>query len=282
MSKEENKTAAQRGRPRRRVVPLWRSRHMVTALVAAMLVAGAAGGWWLWESHWIESKADQMRWKIIALSRDLGLTVREILVVGRGETSREELLATLRLARGAPILAFDLNAAKRRVEQLPWISSTTIERMLPDTIFLRVRERRPLALWQNQSKFSLIDKQGAVIIDKDLGRFSDLLLVVGDDAPAHAAELLETLKTQPELMVLVQTAVRVGGRRWNVRLKGGIDVCLPETDPAKAWSRLAEYERKHRVFGRNVQVLDLRLPDRLIVRQSPKPKKTETFPGKET
>ncbi len=282
MSKQKNKTAAPRGRPRRRVIPLWRSRRMVAALVAVVLAVGAASGWWLWESLWIERKADQMRWKLIALSNDLGLTVREILVVGRGETSRNELLAALRLAQGAPIMAFDLKAAKRRVEQLPWISSTTIERMLPDTIFLRVKERRPLALWQSQSKFALIDEQGAVIIDRDLGRFSDLLLVVGEDAPAHAAELLETLKTQPELMVLVQTAVRVGGRRWNVKLKGSIDVRLPETDPAKAWSRLAEYERKHRVFGRNVQVLDLRLPDRLIVRQSPKPEKTETSPGKET
>ena len=282
MSKEGNKTAAQHGRPRRRVVPLWRSRRMITALVAAMLAVGAAGGWWLWEDNWIERKADRMRWNLIALSSDLGLTVREILVVGRAETSREELLAALRLARGAPILAFDLKAAKRRVEQLPWIGSTAIERMLPDTIFLRVRERRPLALWQNQRKFALIDEQGVVIIDTGLGRFSDLLLVVGEDAPAHAAELLETLKTQPELMVLVQTAVRVGGRRWNIKLKGGIDVRLPETDPAKAWSRLAEYERKHRVFERNVRVLDLRLPDRLIVRQPSRSKKIETFPGKET
>ena len=75
----------------------------------------------------------------------------------------------------------------------------------------------------------------------------------------------------PELMPRVKAAVWVGDRRWNLRLTGGIDVRLPEEDPTAAWMRLAEYEKAHQVLQRDVQVLDLRVPDRLIVRKARRP-----------
>ena len=141
--------------------------------------------------------------------------------------------------------------------------------MLPDTILINVEERRPVAIWQHDGNFALIDDNGEVILRKGLDRFADLIVVVGDDAPRHATRLLETLGMAPELVPWVRAAVWVGGRRWNLRLKGDIDVRLPEIDPAGAWKRLAEYEKAHGVLERDVQVLDLRLPDRLIVRKNP-------------
>jgi len=90
------------------------------------------------------------------------------------------------------------------------------------------------------------------------------------------------LRSRPELMRRVEAAVRVGKRRWNVRLKGGIDVRLPAAGAGEAWARLAEYERKHKILERNVRVLDLRLPDRLIVREKPGRKKPEKKPDRET
>jgi cell division protein FtsQ len=83
-------------------------------------------------------------------------------------------------------------------------------------------------------------------------------------------------------MVHVRAAVRVGGRRWNLRLAGGIDVQLPEQDPSSAWLRLAQYQRSHSVLSRDVTVVDLRLPDRLIVRKSPQRETITLNLGQET
>ena len=130
--------------------------------------------------------------------------------------------------------------------------------------------------------FALIDTDGEVIMRKGLDRFSDLLVVIGSDAPKHAAKLIEVLATEPQLMDRVEAAIRVGGRRWNLRLKGDIDVRLPEENAANAWTRLAEYEKTHRVLERDVQVLDLRLPDRLIVRKVPKPLRKKNGKRQET
>ncbi|MEE8393744.1 MAG: cell division protein FtsQ/DivIB [Rhodospirillales bacterium] len=267
MSNANNKSPARRGQPRRRVVPLWRSRQALYLAAALMAGAAAGYGWWLWDSGWVMRAAGQAKWKAIAMTGDLGFTIKEIMVVGRKQTLREELLNAVRTARGAPILALDINDAKERIEKLPWVRSASVERMLPDTILLRVVERKPLAIWQNKGRFSLIDHEGKVILEKGIEPFSDMLVVVGEGAAAHAAELIKILKTQPQLMEMVKAAVRVGDRRWNVSLKNGIDVRLPENDPLSAWARLAEFEHRHKVLERDVKVLDLRLPDRLIVRE---------------
>ena len=189
-----------RGQPRRRVTPLWRSRATLAAAAALIVLASAGGGWWLWQDGWVARMAERLERTLIAGSAKLDFTVQEVLVIGRRETSKADLLAAVGLTRGAPILAFDLRAARRRVEALPWISTASVERILPDTVVLRIVERRPLALWQNQGRFALIDDEGAVILKVGLERFSDLPLVVGEDAPAHAAEILQVLETQPQLV----------------------------------------------------------------------------------
>jgi cell division protein FtsQ len=154
--------------------------------------------------------------------------------------------------------------------------------VLPDTILLSIEERKPLAIWQHRGKFALIDEQGEVILRQDLGKYNDLLIVVGKNAPVQTAQLLTTLRTQPALRRMVRAAVWVGDRRWNLRLTGDIDVRLPEGDPIAAWKRLAEYEKAHKVLERDIQILDLRIPDRLIVRK-PMQKKTEKIKtGRET
>jgi cell division protein FtsQ len=80
---------------------------------------------------------------------------------------------------------------------------------------------------------------------------------------------LSILSSEPALRAQVTAAVRVQGRRWNVRLDNGIDVQLPETDTAAAWAELARLQRSYEVLQRDVVAIDLRLPDRLVVRTAP-------------
>ena len=212
--------------------------------------------------------AESAKWRAIAASAHAGLRIDEVLVVGRKSTGRDHLLRALGTARGSPILAFDVVRAKERVEALPWVRRASVERMLPNTILLTVEERLPLALWQNEGQFALIDYEGAVIQRQNLEAYQDLMIVIGPDAPQHTASLLEILGAQPELMSLVRAAIRVGDRRWNLSLTGGINVQLPEENASIAWMRLAQYQRSHGVLERDVEFVDLRLPDRLIVRKT--------------
>ena len=259
-------------RPRatpRRARPRFDRRLVSSAAAALAGLALLGAGGWLWSSGWVARQAAALSAEAWRASAAAGLAVEEVFVEGRQRTSRSRLLAALDLARGDPILAFDPREAQQRLEALDWVRRATVERRLPATVYLRLEERRPLALWQLDGRFSVIDESGEVVPGAEPRAFAHLTLVVGADAPEHSAALLELLDSEPELKGRVRAAVRVSGRRWNLLFDGGIEVRLPEEDAETAWAELARIQRQHGVLERDVATIDLRLPDRLVVRTVP-------------
>jgi cell division protein FtsQ len=211
--------------------------------------------------------------RLLEASARLGWRIADIEVEGRETTDRDTIIEALGVGLGAPILAVDLAQARQRLEALPWVRAAVIERRLPNTIHVGLVERKPMALWQNDGKVQLIDHNGEIIPVTRLDRFAKLPLVVGPDAAANAADLLAMLDSEPELAARVTAAVRVSGRRWNLRIDNAIDVLLPAEDPAAAWGELARLERSSALLKREVQAVDLRLSDRLVLKLVPQPTK---------
>jgi len=265
--------------PRRRQV-------VALALIGAVAIGAGAGAWRLRESGVLErtlkmagaALSDWSQRQIVAA----GLTVQHVFVTGRGETGKAEVLAALGVESGQSILDFDPAQARQRLLQLGWVKTARVERRLPDTIIVRLRERQALALWQHKGRHVLIDRGGGTITRHDLARFAHLPVVVGRDAPLAAAKLIDMLSRKPALFAQVRAAVRIGARRWDVRLKNGIKVHLPEIDAFAAWVRLAELVAEHRIFDRDVAAIDLRLPDRLVLRLTPEAAARKNKNGKET
>jgi len=248
----------------------------------AMLVGASGAIAVLWRSGAVASGFDQMRSAVIARSAEMGMTVRTVLLQGREETSRNSILAALGVARGQPLLAFDPAAAKERLERLDWVREAAVERRFPGTIAVRIVERRPLALWQRDGKLALVDDTGTVIEQDNIARFASLPIIVGDDAPHHAAALLAMLASEPRLKAHVRAAVWVADRRWNLHLDNGIDVRLPEERPEAAWARLADLDRSTGLLQRDLIAIDLRMNDRLILQLSPAAARRLREPGADT
>jgi cell division protein FtsQ len=248
--------AAPAPRRRRRLLGRW-TRPALAGGALLLTVGGIAGTvWWLGASGRFEAAVGDADGRLAALSAWFGLAVADVQVEGRQMTKPEDILAALGAKRGMPILVVDPAAAKTRLEALPWVRAAAVERRLPDT-----------------GKLALIDVEGMAITAERLDRYPGLPLVVGEDAPAHAAALLDMLRSEPALAKRVAAAVRVGGRRWNLKLDGGVEIQLPEENPAEAWAQLAKLERTNGLLARNIEAVDLRLPDRLVVRTVPEPQK---------
>ena len=275
---------AQRSGRQARAAPKVRRRRSWRRLVLAAATLPMALIPLLWDTDWLAGQRQELGEALLEESAAFGFAVEDVLVSGRQRTTQQSILETLGLARGVPILAIDAQAGRQRLEALPWVASATVARRLPNVIRIELVERQPMALWQHKGEVTVIDTEGKVIPQAVPGRFAMLPLVVGADAPAHTAELLAMLSAEPSLRPLVTAAVRVSGRRWNLKLKGGIDVRLPEVEAAQAWAELARMEREHRVLAREVVAIDLRLSDRLILRMAPEAggKKSRRGKGKDT
>lgn len=254
---------------RRRVWPTWIKPAAFVA--SAVFVTGALSGtgWWVHKNGLVDLAVANAKAIYSDGNRFVGFVVDDVLVEGRKETSKDTLIAALRIHRGDLIFGVDVNAARERLEKIGWIASARVERHLPDTIRVAIRERVPIAVWQKKGKFLLVDGTGAVIGSEGFDRFTDLKIVIGDDAPQHAQALMAMLKRQPSLMARVEVAVRSGNRRWNLRMDNGVNVQLPEQDPFAAWDRLAVYENKHRLLDRDIGRIDLRFPGRVVVEVHP-------------
>jgi cell division protein FtsQ len=260
---------------------LSRRRYVTYVLILACLITSPV---WLWKSgnlavagHWIDRASARM-----AVTADL--VVADVLVAGRHHTAKEALTKALGVRLGTPILAIDLDAARSRVEALPWVASASIERHLPDTVYLRITERRPIARWYSGGKMHVVDRDGIAIALSDTASYERLPLVTGPGAPQAVGELIELLRAYPRLAARVTQARRLGQRRWDVIFDKGLIVMLPEQTPRRAWSRLAELARTQHLLDRGLVAIDLRLPSRIVLRApgpvEPPVKRSE--PGRST
>jgi cell division protein FtsQ len=198
-----------------------------------------------------------------------GLEVREVVVEGRVNTPRELIRAAVGVERGDPMLGFSPAEARDRLMTIAWVENADVERHLPGTILVRLTERTPFAIWQNQGRFAIIDRQGRVVTSETLDAFGPLPLVVGTGAETQGAALHDLLLAHRPILERTQAMVRVGERRWNLKLHNGTDVLLPEGHEAPALNRLAEMHARSALLDRPIVAIDMRLPDRMVLRQHP-------------
>jgi len=258
-----------------------RRRRITRVLALACLITSPA---WLWHSGNLDRAGRWLDRTTTRIAVATHMTVAEVLVVGRRHTSRPALTQALGVRLGTPILALDLDAARERIEALPWIASASIERHLPDTVYLRITERRPIARWFSDKRMHVVDRGGATIALKDGERYGSLPLVTGPGAPQAVGELLELLRAYPEVAGRVVQARRLGRRRWDLIFDKGVIVMLPEETPRQAWRRFVQLARSQRLLDRGLVAVDLRLPGRIVLRArgpiEPPVKRSE--PGRST
>lgn len=262
------KPAKRKAPARRKAPPRWRKPLIVGAGLVGLCAATAGTAAWAWTSGTITRALDTTEREVLAYTADVGLAVEEVLVVDRHNTDTDELLAAVDIEIGQPIMSFDPETAQRRLENLGWIRNASVERRLPNQVVVYLEERRPAAIWQRDKSYYLVDLEGAVINQEDVQDFTHLKVITGDDAPRHVAELLHVLEEAPELDSHVVGAMWVGDRRWNIRLQNGVFVRLPEQDPRAAWARLSQLVREHELLNREVEAIDLRQKDRLVIKMT--------------
>lgn len=196
----------------------------------------------------------------------LGFRLKAVHVEGASDMARNDILNATGAFEGQPMIGMDLEALRRGVEQVGWVKSARIVRLLPDTLVVVVTERRQLAVWQNGGRAVVIDESGKVIPEADASRFAQLPLIVGEGANEFAAQILPEVAARPRLMERLEALVRVDNRRWDLRLKDGSLVQLPAVDEEAALIQLEQLDQRSRILELGFERIDLRDPNMVAVR----------------
>jgi len=195
-----------------------------------------------------------------------GFRVETVTVAGRNLSETEDIRALLGVRHGEPIFDVDMETVRRRIEALDWIEEARVKRLLPDRLHIVIRERVPYAIWQIDGAWTLIDRDGAIIGPQKVPEFAHLPHVVGEGAARRAADLIDAVGALPSLRGRMKAATRVGNRRWNLLFDTDVVVRLPDEAWERALKEFAALESEHRLLTRQVEWIDMRFADRIIIR----------------
>lgn len=200
-----------------------------------------------------------------AVARGFGFGIVQADVRGNRYLSPEEILERAGVTPQTSLLLLDAEGVRAALKRDPRVAEASVRKLYPDRLEIAIEEREAFARWQRAGEVHLIARDGTVL-ERDIGgRAVDLPLVVGIGAETRAAALLDLLERHPALREAVRAGILVAERRWNLRLRNGIDVRLPAEDPALALERLVHLDASRQIMTRDLTVIDLRVPDRVSV-----------------
>lgn len=201
--------------------------------------------------------------------------LQRVRVVGNDRLSPEEVARLAGVRAGANVLALSPRRVERALALSPWIEWASVERSLPSTVVVWVRERRAVAWVRDRRGVATLSADGVVLERRhraprslvSLGRRgSDLR--PGDRIPGLGAPLAVAASLPAELREAVRS-IRVARGEVVLRLEGGGRVRYG--DPADLQAKNAALvsilawagER-----GARVADVDLRLPRSPSVREA--------------
>ena len=174
---------------------------------------------------YLKSYFDNSNFKISNL--DSKIKLKEIHLIGRENISKELIVQKLGLNTQTSMISINLKSLNEKLQTIKWVKSSVIERRLPDTIIIKLEEYKPFALLQVNDGHIVITSDGERII-KDNGKFGYLPVINGNGSEKHASKMLSILSSEPYLFHQVWAISFIGKRRWDVSLRSGIKIKLPD------------------------------------------------------
>lgn len=201
------------------------------------------------------------------ISAKYGFILQNVIIEGQENMPINDILDAIKVEKGSPLFAVNIEEVQKILDSNFWIKTNLVERRLPNTIYITVIERLPIAIWQYNKQLYLIDSEGNRILAQDIGKFINLLHVVGIDANIYADSLIQSLNRYPDLSRYVISAVRYGGRRWDLNLQQDILIKMPEKDFDKAYDYLNSLNKSKKLFDQGYKMLDLRDVNRYYLKK---------------
>ncbi len=210
-------------------------------------------------------------------SAKVGFEVKSVEILRMKEVDELKVYNMIFQSEDLSMPMIDIDKIRADIIQNGWVEDVRVTRRLPDTLVVEVVERQPTAVWQQDGKYSLVDKNGIVLEDVEEPNYLGLPLIVGKDANDKISNLDALLNEAPALKPQVIGAKWVGNRRWDIIFKTGETLSLPEGEKlaADALLNFAKMDGINRLLDRDIVRIDFRDPKRAYLQMKSKAAKQE-------
>jgi cell division protein FtsQ len=197
---------------RRGPLPKKAANRVKIALIVLMVLAAVGVVWAALDRYGTHS------WRFQLESSD------NIEVTGNAHVSRGEITRVFGGDISRNIFAVPLDDRKKQLEQVPWVESATVMRILPDHLHVSVVERKPIAFAQVGSRVQLIDAHG-VLMEMPFSTMTkySFPVIVG----MHENEPLSTRSARMKIYQQLVNELDAGGEH-NSHTLSEVDLSDPE------------------------------------------------------
>ncbi len=195
----------------------------------------------------------------------------QINISGNNRVSKDQIIEVANFSKknflknsGSDYRPLIQNIIDEMKAKLPWINNVVVSRSMPNILNISVSEYEPFAIWQNDGKKYIIDKDGNTVPFEAEEEFNRMIILSGNAANIHARSLFNIFAITSDLSINVYSATWVGNRRWDIRFENGLLIKLPETNISNAWSDLVRlYKMPGSIVG--LKMIDLRIKDKIYL-----------------
>lgn len=262
MPRTRSKILKRRKATSQRLIPFLKKTAVILAVVVLVFWAGS----WIWLSGVGPSTINTVQDKTVQKMADWGFVIDNVYIEGRRFSDREMLTKLIGVKKGDPLFGFSPEDTKNKIGTLDWIKTVSVSRRLPNSLYIHIDERIPMALVRNKDKsLSLLGWDGEIITNTPDERFQNMLIATGEGVAEALPEFLPVLAAEQHIFKKIESVQYVGMRRWDLFTRQNVRIQLPEDETAFALARLARYDVEDALLSKQVKDIDLRQPDRLII-----------------
>ena len=190
-------------------------------------------------------------------------TVRNISI--SADTNDKDLTAiaaTVGIAPGIHTHSVNLELVNERIAQTPGVRYSAVRRMPNGNMSVKIQLYHAVAAWTDGTYYYPLSADGTIVKKPSEERAPDAVVFRGP-VPDDIGDITNAATN---LIGDLDYLEWVDARRWNIGTRGGITVMLPESDPTAAIATLVVLNQKHKILSKNITVLDMRDPARILVK----------------
>ena len=194
-----------------------------------------------------------------------GFKIKNILIIGTHNLSQDYLRNIINTQNHINILNVNLHTIYNKIIQNSWVEETYVERILPDTIKIKVLEKKPIAIWQNHKGNKLITINGDVISHANVNKFKNSFPIIkGEKSKENISTILKILETNKNFAKNIWSLTFINQRRWDLHFNQGLIVRLPSQDVIKAWQKIIKLQTNYNILNLRLTEIDLRNPEQIL------------------
>lgn len=195
------------------------------------------------------------------------LFVEKIEVYGTNTKLKQEIQQTLHSLINTKMSEVDIWKIKSKVLEDSKINNASVAKVFPNTVSVKVIEKKPFFIWQNNNdEFFIVNTEDRIVRKAKISEYKNYILIKGKDLSIKASDDIRFYIYSSNYLLNKVSTIEYVGYRWDVLLSNGILIKLPELNVKKAIQLILQTDKKYQVLNRKISYIDARIENKLFIK----------------